>query len=214
MLLSLDGLQRLISVSLHSNDFTTSGNCSNGNGSCSNGNVSGNVGVMAGTYSPAAENPTQAMVSVTSDLTNNDGETIPVIISHRTSRNGTRGRNFANLVRVNDTKKCLSYGTTVLNARSLFPKINFIPQLFDQLNVAVLSVSETWSHNPPTETEKQIIHQLKTVYGINYIGAPRTNTRRRRGGGVAILHLDKFFEGQEIPLVPAPPVIVKLLQPC
>ena len=217
MLLSLDGLQRLISVSLHSNDFTTSGNCSNGNGSCSNGNVSGNVGVMAGTYSPAAENPTQAMVSVTSDLTNNDGETIPVIISHRTSRNGTRGRNFANLVRVNDTKKCLSYGTTVLNARSLFPKINFIPQLFDQLNVAVLSVSETWSHNPPTETEKQIIHQLKTVYGINYIGAPRTNTRRRRGGGVAILHLDKFFEGQEIPLVPAPPrnceIVAALLKP-
>ena len=205
MFLSLTDLQqRLSSVSLHSIVFSDNNDSCNSNNSYNgNSNNLSNASVMSGeARSPANTTQAPVTVSVMSDDTSNDNHLVPVIVNPRADRKYSRGRNLANLVRVNNSKQCLSYGVCVINARSLFSKMTFVPPLFDQLDVAVISVCETWEHNPQSQHEGQIVSQLKNMHGINYIGAPRVSKRRKRGGGTAILFLEKVFKGERIPLVP------------
>ena len=204
MFLTLDDLQRLLSVSLQSVIPASSNNCSYNSCSFLSNSKNSNVSVLlSNTGSHNNTNSTPVVDNVVAGDTSH-GETVPVIVNHRKECNYGRGRNLANLVQINNTKQNISYGICVLNARSLFPKASHLPSLFDQLEIAIISVSESWQHNPMTVHERQIVDQLKNIYGINYIGAPRTNKRRKRGGGVAILYLEKFFTGEEIELNPPP----------
>ena len=88
----------------------------------------------------------------------------------------------------------------VVNSRSLFPKMAYCVQIFDSLSLDVMAICETWEKVGPCLDKEAILQELSGLHGIEFLGQPRTNCRKSRGGGCGILYRKSKFNAVKVPL--------------
>ena len=78
-------------------------------------------------------------------------------------------------------KRISSFNSAVTNTRSLTPKITSVDEIFKELDLSVMAVTETWLSGGPVQ--EKAFDTFENDYGIRIL-----NRNRRTRGGVAILY--------------------------
>ena len=98
--------------------------------------------------------------------------------------------NSKNLIQINcsnnDNLITCTLKAAVVNARSLFPKVVETVELFNNLSLDFVAVSETWE-SCSCDVQRLIVEEMKGIHQLGYLSQPRTNSRKLRGGGVGII---------------------------
>ena len=81
-----------------------------------------------------------------------------------------------------DKKQPITFNFAIVNARSLSPKIDSAAELFDELSLSLMIVSETWLRGDAEQD--RVVNVLYGGHGVDLL----VRNRRSRGGGVGILY--------------------------
>lgn len=91
----------------------------------------------------------------------------------------------------NCSDKLCDFNFAFTNARSMSPKVESIIETFNETDVSLMVITETWLHGE--KPEEEMVDILENGHGIKII---RRN-RKSRGGGVAILHKPSVIDLKE-----------------
>ncbi len=117
---------------------------------------------------------------------------IEKIIGNRNHKVTNNCVNRKNLIKIDCNKNedllTCTLKTAVVNARSLFPKIVEAIDLFDNLSLDIMAISETWENSNGCTVQGGIVEQMEGLHQLGYVSQPRTNSRKLRGGGVGLIY--------------------------
>ena len=139
-------------------------------------------------------------VSQNNNLTCNNSKIEIIIGNRRKPKISVRGPPN-NLIRIPCTKtddfsKMPRYA--VVNARSFFPKVKQCVELISTLEIDFFCVTESWEKLQACPEQRKVIDELSGAHRLAYLGQPRTNTRKARGGGCALLYDMEKFSAEKI----------------
>ena len=115
---------------------------------------------------------------------------IPVLVSKR-DHNGKAHLNRTRiLTHIPGKNRSDMYSSTVqialTNCRSLFCKFDEAVETMSLLELDAFIITETWQRE--TDLEKLICENALNLSQIGFLGLPRQNNSKKKGGGVGLLY--------------------------